>query len=143
MTLITLESGRKILIDVNIRKAADDEDDDEATDVAALLKDRLDRDGDGRLYVDAFLLSHPDENHCRGLDRHFHLGKPEDWKKKDDKILIREMWSSPIIFRRKKDIDGKLCEEAELWWAEARRRVNLYKAAKTKSSVQDGDRIQV
>ena len=63
MTLVTLESGRKVLIDVNIREAADDENDDETTNVAALLKDRLERDTDGRLYVDTFLLSHPDEDH--------------------------------------------------------------------------------
>jgi hypothetical protein len=142
MALLTLESGRKILIDINIREAADDED-DETPDVAGLLRDRLERDTEDRLYVDAFLLSHPDEDHCRGLDRHFHLGKPEDWKEKDNKIIIREMWSSPIIFRRKQDVDGKLCKEADLWWAEARRRVNLYKAAKNKSSIGDGDRIQV
>jgi hypothetical protein len=135
MTLLTLESGRTILIDVNIRKAADDEDDEDAVDVAELLRDRLQRDADGRLYVDAFLLTHPDEDHCRGLPRHFHLGKPGEWNKKDDKILIREMWSSPIIFRRAKDVEGSLCEEAEDWWAEARRRVNLYKSAKQKSSV--------
>src|ERR1700676_2718207 len=93
MALLTLESGRTILIDVNIRAAADDEDDAETIDVAKLLKARLERDAERRLYVDAFLLTHPDEDHCRGLTRHFHLGPQEDWSKKDDKILIREMWS--------------------------------------------------
>jgi hypothetical protein len=143
MALLTLESGRTVLIDVNVRKAADDEDDDEAVDVAGLLRERLERDANGRLYVDAFLLSHPDEDHCRGLSRHFHLGKPGDWNKKDDKILIREMWSSPIIFRRKKDVDGTLCKDAEAWWAEARRRVGLYRSTQQKTSINDGDRIQV
>ncbi|HKT29158.1 metallohydrolase [Dyella sp.] len=143
MTLMTLESGRKILIDVNIRTAADDENDDETIDVAALLRERLDRDADGRLYVDAFLLSHPDEDHCRGLTTHFHLGAPGNWSKKDDKILIREMWSSPIIFRRKKDVDGKVCADAQAWWDEARRRVNLYKSTASKASIKDGDHIQV
>ncbi len=143
MTLITLESGRTILIDVNIRKAADDENDDETVDVAKLLRDRLERDASGRLYVDAFLLSHPDEDHCRGLDRHFHLGRPEDWNKKDDQILIREMWSSPIIFRRKKDVENSLCEDADAWWGEARRRVKLYRSTRQKSSIGDGNRIQV
>jgi len=142
MTLITLESGRTILVDVNIRKAADDDDDD-AVDVGQLLRERLERDAAGRLYVDAFLLSHPDEDHCRGLARHFHLGKPADWNKKDDLILIREMWSSPIIFRRKKDVESDLCEDADAWWAEARRRVNLCRSAQQKSSIKDGDRIQV
>lgn len=66
MTLIELESGRKILIDINVRGAADDPDDD-TPDVARELRDRLTRDAQGRLYVDAFLLSHPDQDHCRGL----------------------------------------------------------------------------
>ncbi len=143
MTLLTLESGRTILIDVNIRKAADDESDDEAVDVAKLLRKRLERDAEGRLYIDAFLLTHPDQDHCRGLTQHFHIGKPGDWKKSGDQILIREMWSSPIIFRRKKDVDGTLCPEAEDWWTEARRRVGLYKSAHDKSSIKDGDRIQI
>lgn len=143
MALMTLESGKTILIDINIRKAADDENNNDAIDVAKLLRNRLQRDSDDRLYVDAFLLTHPDQDHCRGLAQHFHLGKPEDWKKKDDRILIREMWSSPIIFRRKKDVCETLCPDAEDWWAEARRRVNLYKAMESKASVKDGDRIQV
>lgn len=143
MTLLTLESGRTIMIDINIRKSADDEDDDEVVDVATLLRDRLERDSEGRIYVDVFLLTHPDEDHCRGLSRHFHLGKPDDWKKADDKILIREMWSSPIIFRRKKDVNGSVCKDADAWWNEARRRVKLYKSTSDKSSIKDGNRIQV
>lgn len=143
MTLLTLENGKTILIDINIRKGADDENDEEKTDVAALLRDRLARDSTDRLYVDVFLLTHPDEDHCRGLDRHFHLGAPEGWSKKDDKIFIREMWSSPIVFRRKKDVEGALCADAQAWWDEARRRVNYYKALSSKASVEDGNRIQI
>jgi len=143
MTLMTLQSGRTILTDINIRVAADDDENDETVDVGQLLKDRLEQDGEGRLYVDAFLLTHPDEDHCRGLKRHFHLGKPEDWNKNDNKILIREMWSSPIIFRRKKDVADTICEDADAWWAEARRRVNLYRNTNPKSAIKDGDLIQV
>lgn len=144
MTLLTLESGRTIMIDINIRKAADDENKSEFVDVATQLRNRLDRDSDGRLYVDAFLLTHPDRDHCLGLDRHFHLGNPNDWIESEDKILIREMWSSPIIFRRKKEVADKgLCDDANAWWAEARRRVNLYKSATKKSSLTDGNLIQI
>ena len=140
MALLRLQSGRTILIDVNIRKSADDEDDEDTVDVAQLLRDRLERDAKNRLYFDAFLLTHPDEDHCRGLARHFHLGSAATWSKKDDKILIREMWSSPIIFRRKKEIDGSVCDDAADWWTEARRRANAYKAvAKNYSSIGDGD----
>jgi len=141
MVLLTLESGRTILIDINIRVAADDEEGEDYVDVATLLRDRLGRDVQNRPYVDVFLLTHPDQDHCRGLERHFHLGSPGDWVKKDNKIIIREMWSSPIIFRRKKDVNGAVCDDADAWWTEARRRVSLYR--ERPASVGDGDRIQI
>ena len=86
MTLVQLESGRKVLIDMNIRAAADDPNDD-TLDVAKELRDRLTRDAKGRLYVDALLISHPDQDHCTGLRNHFHLGMPADWSKSADKIF--------------------------------------------------------
>lgn len=126
MTLIRLESGRTVLIDCNIRKAADDENDD-TPNVAKQLKDLLGRDSDGRPFVDAMLLSHPDEDHCRGLERHFHLGSPTNYAKGSGKIIIREMWSSPIVFRRASK-DHTLCSDAEAWCKEARRRVQRFRA---------------
>jgi hypothetical protein len=112
MTLIKFGDldATTLLIDVNIRQDADDPGKD-VRDVAKDLRERLKKDENGWPYVDAFLLSHPDQDHCRGLTRHFHLGPldkyPDDKKDdKDKKIVIREMWSSPIVFRRE-DIDGK------------------------------------
>ena len=68
MTLIALGDKAKttILIDCNIRAAADDSS-DSTRDVAGDLRDRLNRDMNGRPYVDAFLLSHPDQDHCSGI----------------------------------------------------------------------------
>lgn len=63
MTLIELDSGRKVMIDLNM--AADDPN-DETPDVAAQLRERLERDSKERLYVDALLVSHPDKDHLRG-----------------------------------------------------------------------------
>ena len=83
MTLIELESGRKILIDINIRFAADDPDDD-TPDVATALRNRLKTDSQGRLYVDALLITHPDKDHCTGLKKHFHMGQPGDWSEATD-----------------------------------------------------------
>lgn len=139
MALIKLDNGQHILIDINIRAAADDPDDD-TYDVAADLKERLPRDDQDRLYVDAFLLSHPDGDHITGLSKHFYLGPPEDFPEDndDDLILIKEMWSSPIVFRRA-SANHKLGEEAKAWKKEARRRVALYR--EIGSSVGDGDRI--
>lgn len=125
MTLVRLESGRTLLIDCNIRTAADDSNDD-TPDVAKQLKDLLGRDTDGRPFVDAMLLSHPDEDHCRGLERHFHLGGPSSYVKGSGKIIIREMWSSPIVFRRASTAHT-LCADANAWCAEARRRVKRFR----------------
>lgn len=138
MTLFEFESGRRLLVDIKIRVAAD-EPNDETPDVGSQLRKRLGQDGQGRLFVDAFLLTHPDQDHCSGLQTHFHLGAPSEWNKADNKIIIREMWSSPIVFRRASK-DHVLCEDAGAWATEARRRVNLFKS---QGFLSDGDRIKV
>ena len=138
MTLIQLESGRTILIDINIRQPGDD-----VRDVAKDLRDRLKTDSAGRPYVDAMLLSHPDQDHCRGLEEHFHLGPLSDYKEpKDDKpkkIVIRQMWSSPMVFRRACK-SHTLCSDAKAWNTEARRRVKLFRDS---HAAGDGDRILI
>lgn len=146
MTLVKFgdAEGSTLLIDINIRKDADDARSD-VRDVAKDLRDRIKKDGKGRPYVDAFLLSHPDEDHCRGLERHFYLGPiadyPDDAKEYNEKkIVIREMWSSPIVFRRASK-SHTLCSDAKAFDKEARRRVALN--LEKKFVVDDGDRIQV
>jgi hypothetical protein len=146
MTLIKFGDvdATTLLIDVNIRQDADDPDGD-ARDVAKDLRDRLKKDENGRPYLDAFLMTHPDQDHCRGLERHFHLGRlsdyPDDKKDyKDKKIVIREIWSSPIVFRRASKTHT-LCDDACAFSSEARRRV---KANRDKDfAVADGDRILI
>ena len=139
MTLITFDNGQKLLADLHVRQAADDDDDD-TPDVMADLRSRLTRDENGRLFVDGFLLSHPDKDHICGLESHFHVGPPDEWDKDDDKILIREMWSSPIVFRRACK-DHVLCDDAKAWAKEARRRVALYR--ENGAATAEGDRIQI
>lgn len=139
MTLVELDSGKTIMVDCNIRAAADDADDD-TPDVATKLRKKLKRDSSGRLYVDAFLLSHPDQDHCAGLRNHFHLGPLSEWSKKDDKIVIREMWSSPMVFRRASK-SHVLCADAQAFNKEARRRVKVFRD--NKGSAAEGDRILI
>lgn len=147
MTLITLYdyAATTILIDVNVRTAADNPDDNDTPDVMSELRGRINRDAKGRPYVDVFMLSHPDLDHCRGLECHFHLGKLEDYpddKKPDNekKIVIREIWSSPIVFRRRSS-SHKLSDDAAAFNREAKRRVNLNK--QTSCQVSDGDRVRI
>lgn len=139
MTLLRFESERSLLVDINIRDKSDENEDD-TPDVATMLRDRLKTDAQGRLYVDAFLLSHPDLDHCNGLRKHFHLGPPEDYPAKSGKIFIREIWSSPIVFRRASK-NHSLCKDAGAFNAEARRRVAKYRSSK--GAVNDGDRILI
>lgn len=136
MTLIRLVSGRTIMVDCNIRESSPDED---IPDVHEELCNRLERDAEDRRYVDVFLLSHPDQDHCRGLQKYFHLGPPDKWSKDDDKIFIREMWSSPMVFRRASK-NNPLCDDAKAFNAEAKRRVREFLDAEES---EDGDRILI
>ncbi len=141
MTLIKLADKTTILIDINLREIAEDEQ-DPSCDVLKKLREKLEKDLEGRPYVDVFLLSHPDQDHCRGLKKYFHLGPLADYNTKPDegeelKIVIQEMWSSPIVFRRASR-NNPLCEDAKALNSEARRRVNLFKE---KGSALGGDRI--
>jgi hypothetical protein len=138
MTLIETASGRNILIDTNIRAAADDPD-DETPDVAAKLRGRLTRDSEGRLYVDVLLLSHPDADHCRGMEGHCHLGPLSTYSKKADKIVAREIWSSPMVFRRASKTHT-LCDDAKAFQREAIRRVQYFRDY---GAADDGDRILI
>lgn len=144
MALVKLLDGGTILIDCNIRKAADDPTDKETRDVAKDLRARLPRDANDRPYIDAFLLSHPDKDHCTGLCGHFYLGSLEDYAddNKPDaekKIVVREMWSSPIVFRRASKIHV-LCDDAKAWASEARRRVKHFR---DNGRAGEGDRILI
>lgn len=146
MTLIRLADNATstLLIDARIRVAADDPK-DQTRDVAVDLRERLQCDAKGRPYVDAFLLSHPDQDHCGGLRTHFHLGPldeyPDDEKPNaEKKIVIREIWSSPLIFRRHCK-DHPLCEDARAFNTEAKRRVKVNR--QKNFAVDAGDRILI
>jgi hypothetical protein len=146
MTLISLgdDNETKILIDCNIRDAADNPDDD-TYDAVKKLREKVGRDSKGRPYVDAFLLGHPDQDHCNGFTKHFYIGKPSDYpddNKADEekRIFIRELWSSPMVFRRASK-DHTLCDDASDFNTEARRRVKVFRD--NKGIVSDGDRILI
>lgn len=134
MTLIKLESGRRILIDINIRQPNDD-----IRDVAADLRKDLDFDEDGRPYVDVMVLSHPDQDHCRDFEEHFHVGSVASYRDNANpkKIIIREMWSSALVFRRASK-NHTLCPDAKVWNTEAKRRANLYKKTNRLTTMEIG-----
>ncbi|WP_018624896.1 ComEC/Rec2 family competence protein [Kangiella aquimarina] len=146
MTLIKLadKKGTSLLIDCKIRTAADDSKDN-TPDVGKHLRDRINIDEMNRPYVDAMLLTHPDEDHCLGLRTHFWLGSiddyPDDFKPQNEKrIIIHELWSSPMVFRRasKKHV---LCDDAKAFNSEVKRRVKVNK--ESGFNVADGDRVLI
>ncbi|EFO2306010.1 metallohydrolase, partial [Escherichia coli] len=90
------------------------------------------------------MLSHPDQDHCGSLRKHFWLGRPEDYpdddvKRSEKRIIIRELWSSPLIFRRRSK-SYTLCEDAQAFNTEARRRVKYWREHGYASS---GNRILI
>jgi hypothetical protein len=147
MTLLSLgdASESKILIDCNIRAAADDPNDG-TRDVASDLRGRLKSDAKRRPFVDAFLLTHPDQDHCRGIQKHFFLGDltsyPDDGKPDSEKrIVIREIWSSPMVFRRASK-SHSICDDARAFNCEAKRRVRVNRDRHF-FNVPEGDRILI
>src|SRR3546814_3706294 len=61
------------------------------------LRSRLPIDARGRTFVHVFMLSHPDQDHCSGLRRHFWLGPitdypDDDLKQNEKRIVIHESW---------------------------------------------------
>ena len=127
-----------------------EDDDDDSRDVNQDLRERLEEDSDDRPYVDAFLLTHPDEDHCRGVQKHLHLAPLSDYNDvppddEDKKIVVREIWSSPMVYRRASKMSNPLSEEAKAFNKEARRRVKVFEDGNYDSAgdVSAGDRIRI
>jgi hypothetical protein len=94
-----------------------------------------------------FLNSHPDADHIRGFQNHFHVGPLSayaDDKKKDaeKRIVMREIWSSPIVYRRAERAKLVLSDDAKAFRTEAKRRVKVNQDKQFKG-VGEGDRIQI
>ncbi|MCE5225856.1 MAG: hypothetical protein LLG05_08330, partial [Porphyromonadaceae bacterium] len=98
-------------------------------DVNQELRSRLPVDSEDRPYVDAFILTHRDQDHLQGIQTHFHLGSPENYpeqkKNEDKKIFIRELWSSHN-FWEPASTEYVLCDDAKAFNKEMKRRVSLF-----------------
>jgi len=145
MTLLKIASNNQyhyVLVDMCIRQNG--QSDEDKCDALSTLHNLLEKDSEGRPYVDVLILTHPDEDHILGFKKHFHQGAPDDYEQPNDselgKIFVREVWSSPLIFRRKSK-NHSLCEDAVAFNTEAKRRVNLYKLGKTIG--KEGNRIRL
>jgi hypothetical protein len=141
-TLITLSDETKILIDISITNDSIDENNEERYDVLNdLLKNELKKDN-GKPFVDVFILSHPDVDHCGGFEKYFYQGKPENYSdadKKNELIIINELWYSPKLFSRQTQ---DLSDDARKFKKEAKRRMDLYKK-NSKEANKSGNRIRI
>jgi len=130
MALLKLNDDNEttMLVDMHIREAADDDNDD-AYDVANHLRNQLKTDDEGRPYLDVFVLSHNDDDHIKGVQNHFHLGSLDDYREPKDgeepKIIIHEVWSSSRFWKRASD-SNSLSDDGKAFNREMKRRVKLF-----------------
>ena len=141
-TLIALGDDTTVLIDCNVREASEDPDAPECYDVKGDLLRRLRRDEQGRPHLDAFVLTHPDQDHCCGFGRLCWSGDPSGYdpdSADEEQVIVDELWFAPRIFV---PCENDLCDDARVFRAEARRRIKLYKAGAEERD-HAGNRLRV
>jgi len=142
-SLITIGgANKKMMFDCNFRQKAEDENDEMYDVLGDLLDNELTTKKCGLPFLDAFLLTHPDQDHCRSFADKFYLGDPDAVSpsaKDEKKILIGELWYSPRVFEEQ---TGDLNADAKAFKKEAKRRMALYKSDPRKAD-KDGNRIRI
>jgi beta-lactamase superfamily II metal-dependent hydrolase len=123
-TTIAIDDKTTIQVDLRHLNAADDNDDPRMAIIDHLVK--ILPKINGKPYLSAFILTHPDEDHCRGF---------ADLLKQ---VTIGELWHTPRVFR---EYPRDLCDDAKVFRAEAKRRAA--KTIKEKGNVGAGDRVRV
>ncbi len=123
-TTIALDATTFVQVDINDLKKADDPSDPH-TPMVDRLVEFLPR-VNGRPYLAAFVLSHPDQDHCKGF---------AELKRR---VMIGELWFSPRVFA---EFKTDLCDDAKIFKEEAHRRVR--KTIDSRGIVGSGDRVRV
>lgn len=137
-SLIILKDGTTIGIDCNIRQASIDSTDSSIYDVKKDLLDSL-KTRDNNHYLDVFILTHGDCDHCRGFKTNFYQGDPKKYGEKNRKaneIIIDEMWFSPMIAEEHTN------DDEDAYQQEAERRLALHEAKSADMNLP-GNRIRI
>lgn len=141
-SLITLSDETTILVDINITNDSTDEGEEQRYDV---LRDLLDfelKKSNKKPFVDVFVLTHPDQDHCRGYEKYFYQGSPSDYSEEDKKnelIIINELWYTPRVFEV---YTSDLNSDAKIFKKEAKRRMDLFKDNPEAANC-NGNRIRI
>lgn len=138
IAVIRLTDQTDVVIDCNVRKPEGDEG---CYDVHDHLLRHV-KKADDVPYVDAFILTHADQDHCRGFPRIFYTGDPSEYTetdKKEGRIRINELWFTPRLFSQYED---ELCDDAEAFLEEAQRRMELYRSGDV-NVIEAGNRIRI
>jgi hypothetical protein len=141
-SLITLSDNTQIIIDCNTTSEASDENEPSRYDVHAHLL-QFGKRLNGKIpHVDVFILSHADQDHCRGFDAMFYAGDPAKYgtkHAKDDLILIDELWFTRRLFAHHEEDHSPA---AEAFKKEAQRRIDLH-LAKSPERDKPGNRLRM
>ena len=123
-TTIVIDSKTHLQVDLH-HLAKSEDGDDKSWPVIDELVERLVRKN-GRPYLSAFALTHPDQDHCRGFAKLL------------DEVDIGELWFTPRIFR---EYTKDLCDDAKAFKKEAKRRVK--ETTKAKGDPGSGNRVRI
>ncbi|MCO6414094.1 MAG: hypothetical protein J5I92_15250 [Thiogranum sp.] len=119
----------EIIFQVDLRHTAKSED--EETDCAPII-DHLEENlpkVDGKPYLSAFALTHPDEDHILGFAELL------------DRVTIGELWFTPRVFREHDDDEDGMCDDAKAFREEAHRRVTA--TIEAGGDPGSGDRVRL
>jgi hypothetical protein len=121
-TLLNLQDGTTILVDCNIREKSKDENDETSFHVKDDLLKSIKKKNENP-FIDVFILTHPDVDHCRGFESNFYQGNPDNYEekhRKKEEIIIGELWVTSKLFKHDHADDANKVRN------EANRRKKLY-----------------
>ncbi len=123
-TSIVINDKTIVQVDLRHLEKSEDADDDHAAIIDRLV-DKLPQ-VDGKPYLAAFALTHPDLDHIQGFEELL------------DQVTIGELWFTPRVFR---EYNVDLCDDAVAFKDESDRRVEVM--IETNGAANAGDRLRL